>query len=274
MLEIPESLTIAAQLNETVKGLEIRKVEAAHTKHAFAWYTGEPDFYAQTMEGKRLGEAAGWGSYVENAVEDYRFAVGDGTNLRYYAPGEKLPPRYQTRIELEDGSSLVCTVQMYGSMFLVRPGEYDNFYYQVAREKPMPGSGEFDYAYFRELREQAAGTLSMKAFLATEQRIPGLGNGVLQDILLRAGLHPKKKMGTVPMSRWKQVYEALTGTLKEMCDSGGRNTEKDLFGRPGRYPVMLSRNTVGKGCPYCGTVIQKASYLGGTVYFCPECQEM
>lgn len=274
MLEIPESLTIAAQLNETVKGLEVRKVEAAHTKHSFAWYTGEPDFYAKTMEGKRLGKAEGWGSYLEIALEDYRFAVGDGTNLRYYAPGEKLPPRYQTRIELEDQSNLVCTVQMYGSMFLVRPEEYDNFYYQTAKEKPMPGDGEFDYAYFRELREQASGNLSMKAFLATQQRIPGLGNGVLQDILLRAGLHPKKKMGTVPESRWKQVYEALTRTLKEMCDAGGRDTEKDLFGRPGRYPVMLSRNTAGKGCPYCGTVIQKANYLGGTVYFCPKCQEM
>lgn len=274
MLEIPESLTLAAQLNETVKGLEIRRVEAAHTKHSFAWYSGEPDFYAENMEGKRLGEEAGWGSYVEIAVGDYRFAVGDGTNVRYYAPGEKLPPRYQTRIELEDGSSLVCTVQMYGSLFLIDPEKYDNFYYKVAKEKPMPGSGEFDYAYFRELKAQASGTLSMKAFLATEQRIPGLGNGVLQDILLRAGLHPKKKAGAVPESRWKQVYEALTDTLQKMTASGGRNTEKDLFGRPGGYPVLLSRHTVGKGCPFCGTTIQKASYLGGTVYFCPGCQEL
>ena len=274
MLEIPESLTIAKQLNATVKGLEIRKVEAAHTKHSFAWYTGEPDFYAETMEGKRLGEAAGWGSYVEIGVGDYRFAVGDGTNLRYYAPGEKLPPRYQTRIELEDGSSLVCTVQMYGSMFLIDPETYDNFYYQVAREKPMPGTDGFDYAYFRELREQASGNLSMKAFLATEQRIPGLGNGVLQDILLRAGLHPKKKLASVPESRLRQVYQALTETLQKMTAGGGRNTEKDLFGKPGGYAALLSKNTVGKGCPYCGTIIQKTSYLGGTVYFCPSCQEL
>ena len=39
----------------------------------------------------------------------------------------------------------------------------------------MPGTGDFDYAYFRELKQEASGTLSMKAFLATEQRIPGLG---------------------------------------------------------------------------------------------------
>ena len=46
MLEIPESLTLAAQLNETVKGLEIRRVEAPHPKHSFAWFAGEPDLYA------------------------------------------------------------------------------------------------------------------------------------------------------------------------------------------------------------------------------------
>ena len=138
----------------------------------------------------------------------------------------------------------------------------------------MPGTEDFDYAYFQELKKEASGTLSMKAFLATEQRIPGLGNGVLQDILLQAGLHPKKKVGTVPESRWKQVYQAVTDTLEKMTAAGGRSTEKDLFGKPGRYPVMLSKNTVGKACPYCGTLIQKASYLGGTVYFCSRCQEL
>ncbi|MBO5054824.1 MAG: hypothetical protein J6C64_00510 [Lachnospiraceae bacterium] len=30
---------------------------------------------------------------------------------------------------------------------------------------------------------------------------------------------------------------------------------------------------MGKPCTYCGNMIQKANYLGGTVYFCPSCQE-
>lgn len=274
MLEIPESLTIAAQLNETVQGLLICQAEAAHTAHAFAWYTGEPEKYSEIMEGRRLGAATGWGSYVEISLGDYSFAVGDGTNIRYYAPGEKLPARYQTRLVLEDGSSLVCTVQMYGSMFLVQPQVYDNFYYQVAKEKPMPGTEGFDYAYFKHLREEASAALSMKAFLATEQRIPGLGNGVLQDILLEAGLHPKKKLGSVPENRFRQLYQVLTDTLRKMIAAGGRNTEKDLFGNPGGYVSRLSKYTVGKACPYCGTTIQKANYLGGSIYFCPACQEM
>jgi len=39
--------------------------------------------------------------------------------------------------------------------------------------------------------------LSLKALLATEQRIPDFGNGVLQDILFSAKMHPKKKVGTL-----------------------------------------------------------------------------
>ena len=42
MIEIPESLTLAQQLNETVEGREIVQAETEHTKHSFAWYYGEP----------------------------------------------------------------------------------------------------------------------------------------------------------------------------------------------------------------------------------------
>lgn len=274
MLEIPESLTLAKQMNQKFRGRKIVDVEAAHTKHSFAWYTGEPDSYAQIMTGCVVGESTGIGSMLEISLGEYSFVVGDGTNLRCFPPGEKLPERYQTRLTLDDGSSLVCTVQMYGSMFLIKPGEYDNPYYLAAKEKPLPGTEDFDYEYFRKLRTELSGTVSMKAFLATQQRIPGLGNGVLQDILLIAGLHPKKKIGTLTESRWRELYETLTGTLSRMTDAGGRDTERNLFGEKGGYVTLLSKRTVGKPCPFCGSMIQKANYLGGTVYFCPSCQEL
>lgn len=51
MLEIPESTTIAGQMNEMVKGLKIKEVETEHTKHSFAWYHGNPSAYAEKMQG-------------------------------------------------------------------------------------------------------------------------------------------------------------------------------------------------------------------------------
>ena len=278
MIEIPESLIIAKQLNETVKGLKIMQVNAAHTPHSFAWYAGDPDDYGNIMEGRRIGQATGIGSMIEIELESekdsesYSFIVGDGANIRYFAPGDKLPERYQTGIMLEDGSSLICTVAMYGSMFLVKPAEYDNPYYLVAKEKPMPGTEEFDYEYFTSLHKDVSGNLSMKAFLATQQRIPGLGNGVLQDILLEAGLHPKTKISTLREADWRRVYEAVVTVLTQIKEQGGRDTEKTLLGESGGYATRLSKKTVGKGCCYCGNIVQKMNYLGGTVYFCPTCQ--
>jgi formamidopyrimidine-DNA glycosylase len=52
-----------------------------------------------------------------------------------------------------------------------------------------------------------------------------------------------------------------------------RATEADLYGRPEGYRTMLSRNTVGKPCPVCGKIIIREAYLGGSIYYCPRCQE-
>lgn len=274
MIEIPESLTIAKQLNETVQGKKILDVEVAHSAHSFAWYSGKPDYYSKVMEGQEIGESTGIGSMIEISLGEYSFVASDGTNIRYYKPDEKLPAKYQTRITFEDESHLICTVQMYGAIFLIQPDKEQNPYYLVGKVKPLPNTEEFTYQYFKSLLENISGTMSMKAFLATEQRIPGLGNGVLQDILLEAGLHPRRKIGSLTENRRKRIYESIVKTLSEMTIAGGRDTEKNLFGDKGGYQTLLSKRTVGKPCPYCGSLIQKANYMGGTVYFCPICQDI
>lgn len=274
MIEIPESLNMAAQLNATVKGKRIAQVETEHTEHKFAFYGDNPQDYCKLMAGLVFGEARGIGSMVEISLGAYHFMINDGVNLRYYGSLTDIPARYQTRITFEDGSSLICSVQMYGAMVLFDPAHYDNIYYEVAVQKPMPLTEGFDEAYFASLRDNVKPTLSIKAFLATEQRIPGLGNGVLQDILFEAGLHPKRKINTLTEADWQCVYRAVVDVLAAMTKTGGRDTEKDLFGKPGNYATRLSKKTLGSPCPRCGQAIQKASYLGGTVYFCPGCQEV
>ena len=63
-------------------------------------------------------------------------------------------------------------------------------------------------------------------------------------------------------------------TLAEMTAGGGRETEKDLFGNPGGYKVVLSKNTYADPCPVCGGALVKEAYLGGAVYYCPHCQPL
>ncbi|NLG52254.1 MAG: endonuclease VIII, partial [Chloroflexi bacterium] len=129
-------------------------------------------------------------------------------------------------------------------------------------------------AYFDSLFNENTAKLSAKAFLATEQRIPGLGNGVLQDILWTARIHPKRKMADLSSAEIDAMYAAVKSVLRAMADRGGRDVEKDLFGQPGGYTTILSKNTVGTPCPVCGEGIQKEPYLGGAIYYCLGCQKL
>jgi formamidopyrimidine-DNA glycosylase len=129
-----------------------------------------------------------------------------------------------------------------------------------------------DWKAFRKLAEESAGK-SVKAFLATEQRLPGLGNGVLQDILFNARVNPKSKVSLLTEAELKALFDSVKTTLRQMADQGGRDTETDLFGNHGGYHTLMSKNTVSRPCPVCGGEIIKTAYMGGSVYYCPSCQE-
>jgi formamidopyrimidine-DNA glycosylase len=162
---------------------------------------------------------------------------------------------------------------MYGGIGSFREGELDNPYYKVAKEKPSPLSPAFNRVYFdRMISAEEVQKLSLKGLLATEQRIPGLGNGVLQDILFNAKMNPKKKVSILSQRDNDVLFESLKSTLSEMKERGGRDTELDLFGHPGGYKTILSKNTVNKPCPVCGTMIKKEAYMGGSIYYCEKCQ--
>jgi len=274
MIELPEAAVLAKQIRGTIGGKRIHNIVAAHTPHKLAWYCGEPQAYSALLRGRTIDGAASHGGQVEIAAGEARMLFSDGVNLRYFETGEKLPDRHQLLLEFDDGAHLVGAVQMYGGLCAFSVGKYDNKYYLVAKAKPSPLTPGFDEVWFNSLFSEEAAKLSLKALLATEQRIPGLGNGVLQDILFNARMHPKKKTGSLSQVDRRLLFDSVRNTLAAMTAGGGRDTETDLFGRPGEYVTRLSRNTAGQPCPVCGGPITKEAYLGGSVYYCAACQKV
>lgn len=275
MIELPESVSIAGQLNDTVCGRRIAAVTAACTPHKLAWYYGEPPTYPGLLVGRSAGKAAPLGSMVEIEVEDARVLLGEGVAIRFHGRGQPRPARHQLLVEFDDDSALSASVQMYGGLGAFPEGELDNYYYRVAGEKPSPLSPEFDGVYFhRIVGQDGVRKLSLKGLLATEQRIPGLGNGILQDILFNARMHPRKKVNSLVGKDVEALFDSVKNTISRMAAKGGRDTELDLFGKPGGYRTILCRKTAGKPCPTCGTVIRKEAYMGGSVYYCGQCQSM
>ncbi len=273
MLEIPESNVMARQINEIIKGKCISYVEANHSPHKFAWYEGDPNTYDDLLSGKNITGAVARGGILEIEIEDCVLTLSDGANLRYLTDLKEVPKKHQLYIEFDDETALVTTIAMYGGMFAFPKGQTENEYYLGAVAKPSPLSDKFDEQYFMSLRDSKSGNLSVKAFLATNQRIPGLGNGVLQDILYQAKLFPKRKMETISEDEYMELFHVIKDVLKEMTDGGGRDTEKDLFGNQGGYISYLSKNTLHTPCPKCGYEIHKEAYMGGTIYYCEHCQK-
>lgn len=275
MIELPESFNITGQINSTVSGKRIINVISGQTPHKLFRYFGEPPKYPDLLVGKTIGKANAYGGMVEIKVGSAVILFGEGIGIRYHAKNESRPAKHQLLIEFEDYSALSGAVQMYGGLGVFLEGKLDNIYYIVAKEKISPLSVAFDKAYFdRIVSAEDVQKLSLKALLATEQRIPGLGNGILQDILFNAKMHPKKKVITLSTKDNEVLFNSIKTTITSMATRGGRDTELDLFGHPGGYKTILSKNTVNKPCPVCGTIIKKEAYLGGSVYYCATCQKL
>ena len=270
MIELGEAINLAKQMNKILVGKRVVNVYPPTKIHKFCWFSINPEDYCYNLKNAVITGAEGFGIYAELSFDNgKKLCINDGVIPRLSESSEK-PEDYQLLIEFDDDTILYYTVAMYGGICL-HSGEYDNEYYLKSLKGVSPFSDEFE-KYFNNMIEREKPTVSAKALLAAGQRIPGLGNGVLQDILFEAGINPKTKIKDLSDEKRQLLCGKIIEVLKEMRDKGGRDTEKDLLGNPGGYETKMSRLGIKRGCPVCGREIIKENYLGGTVYYCPYCQ--
>jgi formamidopyrimidine-DNA glycosylase len=56
VFELPEFVTLARQINETMTGKVVRKGSLGNTPHKFVWYNQTPAEFESRTRGKRVGE--------------------------------------------------------------------------------------------------------------------------------------------------------------------------------------------------------------------------
>jgi formamidopyrimidine-DNA glycosylase len=272
MLEIPEAIVISEQINETLIGKRIQEVIVNQSPHKFAWLSGDSNYYSDLLVGGKIDGARPIGGHIQMEIGEVKVVFAEGIKLSYLIEGEAIPKKHQFLMRFEDESVLVASVQMYGGMWCFT-GEFDNEYYVGARDKLSALDMAFDFDYFKTIvLSDELMNKSVKEVLATKQRIPGLGNGVLQDILYNAKIFPKRKMQTLSQEQIKNLFDSVKNTLVKMTANGGRDTEKDLFGSYGNYKTKVCKKTVDQPCSICGSIILKKAFMGGSIYYCEGCQ--
>jgi formamidopyrimidine-DNA glycosylase len=276
MFELPEFVTLARQVNETLKGKTIQRGRLGNSPHKFVWYNRSPDEFERLTAGKVVGEAQAKGKWLFISLDPgYVLLLGEcGGKMLYHPPESKAPKKYHLYITFTDDSFFTATTQMWGAMELYEKGKEHSREY-VAGMRTTPLEPEFTFDYFCSLIDSlvAEKKRSAKGLLTQEQIIPGLGNAIAQDILFRARLHPKHPLDDLSIDQRQALYQAIQNTVREVIEKGGRYDEYDLYNNRGKYVRLMDKNAVGHPCPECGGAIEKMQYLGGTCYLCPNCQK-
>ena len=275
MFEIPECITLARQMNETLRGKTVERGHLGNSPHKFVWYNRKPAEFERLTKGKKVGAAVARGRWMMVPLEPgYVLVLGEcGGRLLYHEPGADLPQKYHLLLEFDDKSALSVTTQMWGAMELFEKGKEQERKY-IKGMRPTPVDKEFTFRYFSGLVDELleGEKRSVKGLLTQEQLIAGLGNSVAQDIMFRARLHPRRSLSDLSPAQRRALHDAITKIVREVAVRGGRSDELDLYGKPGGYERVMSSKTAGKPCPECGTKILKMAFLGGACYFCPKCQ--
>ncbi|MGD9379662.1 MAG: DNA-formamidopyrimidine glycosylase family protein [candidate division WOR-3 bacterium] len=274
MFELPEYVTIARQMNETLRGKVIERGVLGNSPHKFVWYNRKHKDFEKLTRSKKIGEARAKGRWLfVDLKPGYVLLFGEcGGKILYHESEASVPKKYHLYLAFNDGSSLTATTQMWGAYELHVKGEERNRKY-VKGMKTTPIEGKFTLAYFNALINGLIEKKSVKGLLTQDQLIPGLGNAIAQDIMFKAGLHPRHPVESLTTVEKRRLYRAIKSTVSEVIGKSGRYDEYDLFGEPGRYVRLMDKNAVGKPCPKCGTRIEKMQYLGGACYFCLQCQK-
>jgi formamidopyrimidine-DNA glycosylase len=275
MFELPELITLARQINETIRGKIIQEGHLGNSPHKFVWYNRKPEEFTRLTKGKTVGETYGKGRWLFLRVEPgYILVLGEcGGKILFHSAGMKLPEKYHLWLAFEDGSALTTLTQMWGAMELFDAGmEKERKYVKDMRITPV--DPEFTFEYFSVMIDELlqGEKRSVKSLLTQDQLIPGLGNAIAQDIMFYSHLHPRRALAELTSSQRHDLYAAIKDKVNEVIEKGGRYDETDLFGKPGGYVRLMDSAAAGKPCPECGRTVEKIQYLGGACYFCPKCQ--
>jgi formamidopyrimidine-DNA glycosylase len=275
MIELPEAIVIARQMDATLKGRRIISGDRGNSPHKFAFSSGTSEEYAAIFAGQTVGGTTSHGMSILTEIgAGHTLVLGCGGERILFHPDERsLPKKHQLFLHFEDGAYLTVTISGWGNTLLLPRAEAGR-HQHVQQDRIAPLDDAFTWDYFCQLFESLTpdSKASLKYFLISEPGVWGIGNGCLQDILFRAKIHPRRRAVDIAEDEQRALYDAIRDTLTQMVALGGRESECDLYGNRGKYVRILDSKTKGKPCPECGTPIEKIQYLGGACYLCPSCQ--
>jgi formamidopyrimidine-DNA glycosylase len=277
-VELPEAHILAAQLNCELIG---KQVAAVTLQNCVNYQNlGFINMYLSDFQRLCNGRA-------ESAVSrgnTIRVKLDNGLNLLlapeyggvilFHKKDSAVPAKFHFKVDFADGSALTVTLTGMGIIKALTDEELKESYLYQRDFSASASPLEADFTFERFTNDLAGKKVNLKAALVSRDAVVvGLGNSAFQDILYRAGIHPKRKASELNEAERRRLYDAIRFVVEQRIRLGGKTQFVDLYGRRGGYEPAMGSNMKGKICKACGADVEKLSLGGGQTYLCPGCQK-
>jgi formamidopyrimidine-DNA glycosylase len=277
-VEAPEARILAGQMNEVLPGKVVAscRLEDYERLQRMGFLNRDVSEFDQ-LRGGKVESVSSRGNVVRMKLDNgVNLIIGPeyGGRVHFHADEAGVPSKIHLRLDFTDDTVLTVRLTGMGVIKAVRDEDLGQSYVyrRDFSEKPSPLDEGFDFDSFSQLVSMR--DRGMKSLLVgKEALVVGLSNSAFQDIIYRAGIHPKRRGSDLSEGERRALYDAVRLVVQERLRLGGKDQFLDLYQRRGAYVPAMGPQMKNRRCPKCGSGIEKMSVGGGQVYMCPECQK-
>ena len=248
--------------------------------HAGVFKNCEPAFLAERLRGARLVSSAAAAKQLL-----FRFAAADDANeaelwlgIHLGMTGELLVrpaglpdgrPDHLILDQLGAGQSLVFSdFRMFGRVLFHAGPDAPAWWSEIA---PAVTSPDFTVAAVSDfLRRRARAPI--KAVLLMQERFPGIGNWMADEILWRAGVHPARRCGELTPAEVKKLHRETVWVAEQALRLIGAADTPEWPDPPADW-LFQHRWEDGGRCPRTGKPLERATIGGRTTCWSPARQK-
>ncbi len=281
MPELPEVETIRRGLDKFIVKKKLKNIEVLCEK----------SFIGEKVTGKVVGIRRFGKALVLDFEDDKSLMVHlrmtgqlifEPKNGERYAAGHPSEnfivdlPNTQTRVilEFENGILYFNDQRKFGFIKFLETHKVleDNFIKKLAKE-PWDMTSKELFEKFQKHKNSL-----IKAVILDQTVICGLGNIYADETLFLAGIHPKRKAGTLTKKETEKLLLAACEVMDKSIESGGSTmaTYVRADGTRGDYLEKFAQvfRRENQSCLQCGDKIIKIKVAGRGTHICPSCQKV
>jgi formamidopyrimidine-DNA glycosylase len=274
MPELPETETIARDLDAAVRGATIESVAVTHADIL-------REVTARVLRARVVGTLITrcWRraklividlSSMDRIVVQPRFTgallIDDG-----HLPDDER--RYSTvAFRLADGRDLhYRDIRRLGTLAVMDPARFDEY---TSLLGPEPLDSSFTVAH---LSSRLRGSRqAIKKVLMDQRALAGVGNIYANEALWRAAIDPSRAAGSLSTAETTRLHDEIIAVLRASIEARGTSFRdyRDASGRRGRFAEQLQAyGRAGEPCARCGhRLIGTHAIDGRMTVLCARCQ--